>query len=476
VRSTFFGIELGKRGLMTHQAGTDITGHNVTNATTPGFSRQSPNIVSTSPLWMPGVNPVGVAAQLGTGSAAIEVKRAENLLLNVQIRTNLALEGRITQFESAYTQIENIFVQPDEGGLDVLLTNFFASWHALSLAPEEDANRVAVREAAETIIREFHRITDTLNQYRELVNDSVLREVDRVNEIAEQIAKLNNEIARVVGTGQTPNDLMDQRDRYLDELASLVPLQVKRRFNESTIITVEGRVLVEDQEVRPLLAKRNWDNTGFYDVLWSDRPSVAVEPDTGAIGALQYTRDQLVPAFQDELDLLASTLIEEVNAIHTRTVDGVPVGYGLDGLTGRDFFVGSDAGSIDLSDPIKRSTRTIQAAEEPVAGDGLNALAIAELRWSRPLGAGTLTFDGYFQAVMADLGAASDSINRSLETQTKLMTQLEGLKEQEVGVNLDEEFINLIRYEQGYNAAGRLVSTVDDMLDRLINGTGRVGL
>ena len=476
MRSTFFGIEIGKRGLMTHRAGTDVTGQNVTNSSTPGYSRQSPDLVATSPLWVPGAGPAGVASQLGTGVWAADIRRAENTLITAQIRTNTSLKGRLNQFQAAYTQIENVFVQPDEGGLDVLLTNFFASWQALSLAPEEDANRVAVREAAQTLIDQFHRVTATLDEYKQLVNDSIDREVARINTLAGQIASLNNEIARAFSSGQQPNDLLDRRDSFLDELSSLVPVHFSERANRSGVLTVEGRVLVQDQEVRPLEAVRNWDNDGYLDVRWSDRPEITIKPQTGELGALIYTRDDLVPAFQHELDELARSLVTEVNAIHTRTVEGVQVGFGMDGVTGRDFFQGTDARTIDLTDSIKLSTRAIQAAERPVAGDGLNALAISQLRSARPMGGGTLSFDSYYQAVMADLGAASDSIQRSQTTQEKLLTQLDNIKQQEVGVNLDEEFINLIKYQQGYAAAGRFVSAVDDALDRLINGTGRVGL
>jgi len=461
---------------MTHRAGTDVTGQNVTNASTPGYSRQSPDFVATSPLWQPGVAPAGVAAQLGTGVWAAQIKRAENILITAQVRTNTTLKGRLDQFKSAYTQIESIFVQPDEGGLDVLLTDFFASWQALSLAPEEDANRVAVREAAQTLVDAFHRVTGTLNEYKQLVDESIERGVAHINTLAAEIASLNNEIARTISIGEQPNDLLDRRDSFLDELSSLVPVQFSERANRSGMLTVEGRVLVQDQEVRPLETTRNWDNGGYLDVRWSDRPEITIKPETGELGALVYTRDNLVPAFQHELDELARSLVTQVNAVHTRTVDGVQVGFGMDGVTGRDFFQGTDAKTIDLTDSIRLSTRAIQAAEQPVAGDGLNALAIAQLRSARTMGGETLSFDSYYQAVMAGLGAASDSIQRSQTTQDKLLNQLDSIKQQEVGVNLDEEFISLIRYQQGYAAAGRFVSAVDDALDRLINGTGRVGL
>jgi flagellar hook-associated protein 1 len=476
VRSTFFGIELGKRGLLTQRYGLDVTGQNITNASTVGYSRQTAKAVTTSPLWMPGVAPAGVAQQLGTGTTTLEVRRAENVLLAEQTRVNLSIQGRIDEFKSSYDQIESIFTLPSASGLDTLMTSFFASWQSLSGSPEEDANRTSVRDAADALCKEFKRIDATLEDYRKLIDESVGREVQRVNTILEQVGKLNNEIGRVTGIGGSPNDLLDARDNLLEELATIVPVQVKETANRSSIVTIDGRVVVQDDEVRPLATRRDWENGGLTDVVYSDRTEISVAPATGSLGAMMYTRDELIPAFLEELDTLANALVTQVNAVHTRTVAGVPTGYGLDGLTGRDFFQGNSAATIDLTTEVRDSTRAIQAALRPVAGDGGNALAIAQLRTSQPLGAGTMTFDAFYQSLMAELGAASDHMTSSQTTQTKLMQQLASIREQERGVSLDEEFINMIKYEQGYQAASRLVTAVDEGLDKLINGTGRVGL
>lgn len=476
MRSAFFGLELGKRGLLAQRYGLDVTGQNVTNANTEGYSRQRADAAASTALWMPGTAPAGVAMQLGTGVTTVQVRRAENELLATQTRTNLSIQGRIDEFKSVYDQLEGIFAQPDDSSLDALITDFFASWQQLSLAPEEEANRLAVRESADAMAQEFQRIDTALEDYRGLLNDAVSSEIGRANTLLTQVGQLNNEIARVTGLGGSPNDLLDRRDVLVQELASIVPVQVKESGNRSALISVDGRVVVQDSAVRPIGSEANWENGGFVDAVYSDRPDLTLEPEQGSLGALVYARDRLIPAFLEDLDELARSVAQQVNAVHSRSVDGAPAGYGLDGLTGRDFFAGDSAATIRLSDAVAASTRAIQAGLTASVGDGDNALAIAQLRAETPLGSGTLTFDGYYQALMADLGAASEHMTGSQETQSKLMSQLESLREQELGVSLDEEFVALIRYQQGYQAAARLITTVDEGLDRLINGTGRVGI
>ncbi len=478
MRSTFFGLEIGKRSLLTQRYGMDVTGQNVSNSSTTGYSRQTAHVVTTSPLWMPSVAPAGIAQQLGTGVSVQSVTRAENALVTSQIRVNLAIQGRVDQFQASYEQIETVFTltQDGETSLDSLLTEFFAAWQALSGAPEEEANRTAVRDAGDSLCNEFHRIVSTLEEYRKELNNEIARTVDTVNTNLAQIAKLNNEIARVRGINGNPNDLEDARDLLIEEIAAVVPLQVNETSSGSMIVAVDGRVVVQDDVVIPLETDLNWENRGFVDVVYSDRPEVTIQSATGSLGAMIHVRDLLIPAFLQEFDQLAETLVSQVNGLHTRTVDGVAVGYGLDGLTGRDFFQGDSAATIELSDAVASSVRAIQAALNPVEGDGGNALAIAQLRSRMVLGAGTLTFDGFYQSLIAELGSASNDMATSAKVQDKLMYQLSNIREQERGVNLDEEFVNLIKYQQGYEAASRLINAVDEQLDRLINGTGRVGL
>jgi len=371
--------------------------------------------------------------------------------------------------QDTYGQIEAIFAEPSDVSMDRLFTDFFATWHDLSLGPEETANRTALREMSESLVDEFHRIDRTLTDVRDSLDRKIVNMVRRVNDLAAELAALNNSIQRVVGTGQLPNDMMDRRDLLCLELSKLVKVHVEVQLDESALVTVAGRVLVQDDQWRGLATDSDPANSGYMRVVYADLPTVDIPVIGGEVMAVLEARDEVVPEFGRTLDALALNLITEVNAVHS-------VGYGLDELTGRNFFEGTDARSIELTREVRRDHRAIQAGVVDEPGDGRNALAIAQLREDAIFGLDDATFGGYYRGAISDLGAAADGIDRALRGQVQVRAQLDAMRESEIGINMDEELVDLIRYEQGYAAAARLITTVDQTLDRLINGTGLVGL
>jgi len=471
-RSTFFGLELGKRGLLTNRSGTDVIGHNLANSNRPEYSRQTPDIVASNPYTFPGINPVGYGqpGQLGTGTLVQSIYRSQDELLARQIRTVVSRQSRLSVLDDCYAKMEGIFAEPSTEGIDQLLTDFFATWHDLSLAPEESANRTALRETADTLVTEFHQVNQNLVDQRVELNDRLGDLVRKLNDLGTELAQVNNRIMRIKGSGQNPNDLMDTRDDLIMQISELVETKVHIQDDESAIVSIGGRVFVQEDEMRGLSLVANDQNEGYWDLVYADLPTVLVPVATGQIPAITEARDEVIPAFKEKVDALTAGIIEEVNTLHTQ-------GYGLDGLNLRTFFDGTDAETIELSQAIRTNHLAIAAAQTDEApGDGRNALAIAQLRMALLPDLGDTTFEAYYRGAISDLGATADGVDRSLQGQAQLQTQLETLHESETGVNTDEELVNLIRYEQGYAAASRLITTVDETLDRLINATGRVGL
>lgn len=229
-------------------------------------------------------------------------------------------------------------------------------------------------------------------------------------------------------------------------------------------------MFVQDDKFHGLATAVDTENSGYLRVVYADRPNLEVTAIGGKLMATLEARDQVVPAFADSIDDIASVLITEVNNLHRG-------GYGLNDTTGYDFFTGTDAGTIAVATVIQNDHRAIQAARDPSSpGDGRIALAIAQLVGSQMMALDGTTLPAFYRAVISELGAAADGIERATKSEQQVAAQLGTMRESQLGVNMDEELVNLIRYEQGYAAASRVLTTVDETLDRLINATGLVGL
>jgi len=469
-RSTFFGIELGKRAIMAQRAGTDVVGHNLANQSTEGYSRQSLYLVPSSPFATPTTAPYNMAGQLGTGVMAETIARAQNEYITNQIRGSTSRQARLDVLADTYSQLEGIVDVSSDASLDQLLTDFFSAWHDLSLSPEETANRTALREAASTLASEFGRIDAALTAIREQLDGDIQLMVDTVNRIGADLAAVNHEIQKVNASDQVPNDLMDRRDALLLELSSYISITSLIQEDSSVFVTIGGRMFVQDDKFHGLATSVDTANSGYLRVVYADRRHLEVTAIGGKLMATLEARDQVVPAFADSIDDIASVLITEVNNLHRG-------GYGLNDTTGYDFFTGTDAGTIAVATVIQNDHRAIQAARDPSSpGDGRIALAIAQLVGSQMMALDGATLPAFYRAVISELGATADGIERAGQSENQVAAQLGTMRESQLGVNMDEELINLIRYEQGYAAASRVITTVDETLDRLINATGLVGL
>ncbi|HKM39212.1 MAG TPA: flagellar hook-associated protein FlgK [bacterium] len=501
--STFFGIEIGRRGINAHQRALETTGHNVANASTPGYSRQQVVLATTPPYSYPGMG----AGQRGTGVQAQSVRRIRESFLDYQYRNEVKALGRWQLRQDTLEKLEAILNEPSDQGLSTLIDRFFDAWQNLARYPDTEGARSALRQEALALTDAFNHLADQIKDLKADLNSSIAVRVNEINSLAHQIRDLNSQIVKAEAGGMAANDLRDRRDLLLDQLAEVVPIQVEEDRFGAVSIVVRDHTLLTGQKINDLSAdaasgKVEWpDGAGYRP---GSQPYGALE---GLLEAVRIEEDGedknpgLVQIYEQRLNNLAKNIADAVNKLHSE-------GVGLDGATGLDFFVvlgstsennendGITAGTISINsellgpenlDKIAAASQAYEGENEkgepipiygegkpPPAGDGSKALAIAQLRHALTMG-DRVTFNDYYNSLVAELGVQGQEAQRMVDNQIVLTGEIDNRRLSVSGVNLDEEITDMIRLQQAYNASARIITTVDEMLEVLINRTGLVG-
>lgn len=450
--STFMSIETARRAMAASRTGIDVTGHNIANANTPGYTRQRAIQTASDAYTVPSLGKPTTAGQLGTGVTVEQIQRVRDNFLDGQIRTETYKLGYWQSQNDALSEIETIFMEPSDNGLNTLLATFWSSWQELSKNAESSPVRTTLVENAVSLANGFNHLYSQLETVKGNLNDLMQIDINDINSKARQIADLNKQIINIKAAGDQPNDLMDRRDLLLDELAKLTNYEVEDLGNGSIRIKVGSLTLVEG------------DSTPDTMPAAPDSPDWN-EVTGGALAGINKALERL-QSYENDLDILAAGLKNAVNAQHR-------AGFDLNGDAGGDFFTGSGAKDIAVNTAISADESLVAASSigktDPDwgKGDGANALKIAQLQ-NQDIVSGT-TSDGFYKNLVARLGVESQESSRMVENQQALVDQLSNRKESISGVSIDEEMTNLLQYQYAYEAAARVVTTLDSMLDTLIN-------
>jgi flagellar hook-associated protein 1 FlgK len=482
MRSTFGGIETSLRGLRAQQLALDVTGHNISNANTPGYSRQVANMKATDPYAVPTMNRLNMAGQIGTGVSVTQIQRMRDQFVDRRTQYENASLGYWDARQRSFDHLEVTLAEPADletgASIGYHLNEFWSALQQLGNAnrPDNVAVRSVVREKGNNLCDTIRSTYNQLIALQEDVNAELAVRIGRINSLAEQIAGLNGEIAKISAVGDAPNDLMDQREVLVAELSKMTSIAIQSDELNRYSISISGMLLVTGDTAYSMATEVNADS--LYDVVWSHNGR-AVEFTNGEIKGLMEMRDVEILSYMDALDNFAATLVEQFNGQHR-------AGYGLDGSHDIDFFQpGTKADNIRLSDDIlaadglNRIAATWVEPPDPwdgQVGNGENALKLAWLLKSETFSSlGDNTLSDYYDSLIAKLGVDAEKAKVTHANQQILVGHLKNMQESVAGVSLDEEMANLIRFQNSYNAAARMMTAIDETLDKLINGTGIVG-
>jgi flagellar hook-associated protein 1 FlgK len=435
---TLQGLQTALSGLLAEQSALDVTGSNIANANTEGYSRETAVLQPNPPLDIPAISTLtGQGAQLGTGVGVQTITRIRNTYLDAQYRAqNSALSNASTQTE-VLSQAQAAFNEPTSASIAAQLSSFWSAWNSLADSPTGEAGeaaKVGVAEAGEQLARTFNELSSQLSTIASQVGEqysSLTGASGEVHNLATQIAQLNGQIRLSEEAGQPPNTMLDRRDELLDKLSGLANVTVTEQSDHTDTVTFgdAAEPLVEDTTV-------NW-------------PQALTEASGGELGALLNLTGPkgALTGLQTGLDGVAETLAATVNA-QLKT----------------PFFSGATAATLAVA----VEPGEVQASDNGVSGNNEAALAVAGLR-------GGAAEEGY-AALVEQLGS---DVQDAKDEQTNLQTTVTAINDQRQavsGVSLDEEMTNLITFQRGYQASARTMTAMDEMLDTLINHTGVAGL
>ncbi|MFY9708142.1 MAG: flagellar hook-associated protein FlgK, partial [Desulfobacterales bacterium] len=307
-------------------------------------------------------------------------------------------------------------------------------------------------------------------QQQQVDLDAVVRGgVDDINALAAEIADLNRKIGEIETGVQNANDLRDRRDLLVTRLAELVDVSTfEDGQGRVTVSVANGRPLVENGQAWRLGTTTN--AAGHQDVTWIDSSGTAVDITAningGKLKGWLDVRDAAIPDYLARLDELAGDVADGVNTLHT-------AGFDINGTAGQAFFSGSTAADIGLNPIISADPKLVAAAATAAGapGDNANAVAIADLQHASVMGGGTATFDDFYRSLVTDVGNQVRSATDFAEHQSVMLTSLDNYRESISGVSLEEEMLNLIKFQHAFDAAAKLVTTVDEMIQTMMDMT-----
>lgn len=488
--STFTTFNIGWRGLYAARMGMDVTGHNVANANTEGYSRQVAALAASRPYAMPGLNRSVSAGQIGTGVDVVAINRRKDDFVSSLLQREQSVMGYWETKAQTYERIELTFGEPSETGIAYTLDEFFASLQDLSRDPEDSAVRDVVLQRASVLADTISQIYIQTREIYQNTTELVDTKVTTLNSLAAEVAALNKQIAAVVRLGDQPNDLLDKRDLLIQQMSAIVDVQVLPVEDEVVNIAIDGINLVQRYESRTIVADIQ-QSTGKVQGLKWEQFGTSITIGSGQLAALLETNNIIVPRYLDSLNELARALAKGINDVHAQ-------GYDLDGNPGGAIFVDSRTPTngpvipLNLSDPdfeVARyisvnpvlTNRQIAAASTPPgpdgvsAGDSSNVLAMAQLADTPLLQSGKATLSSYFNGVISKLGVDSEQASFMTDSQELILDNLKNWESSISGVSLDEEVTNLVRYQHSYSAAARVITVVDEMLELITTRLGLAG-
>jgi flagellar hook-associated protein 1 len=460
----FQGLEIGKRALLTNQMWLQTLGHNIANVDTPGFSRQRVTVVQTDAQYTP-------QGLVGTGVTATNISQVRDLFLGQQYREANKSLGQWTYKEKTMSQIESLVNEPQDGSINDLLTSFFNSWSTMATGDADSStNRQDVLQKANQLTNSFHQLAQGLADLRVGIDKDLETYTQQINQITANIAQINQQIKGMELGGTSANDLRDQRDLLTDQLANLVDVRTQEKPNGETVVAMGGMVLVDGSSSFDIGVKAvNDSGVQIHKLVWKGT-DVSLTNLNGQLYGLLQTRDQVIPGYLAELNKLSRSVVEKVNAIHT-------TGYGVRGTTGVAFFdpTLTDAATIKVYEEIQADPSRIAATSDSTEKNLKIALAIADLQNAPVLNGGSSTMSDFYSGLVGKLGIEAKQATSYKSNYELLVQQVDNSRQSVQGVSLDEEMANMIKYQHAYDAAARVITTMDQALETVINGMGLVG-
>ena len=468
--STFSGLGTAASGLTAARLALEVTGQNVANANTEGYTRQR---VTQSPMAQTALATYATQSSVGDGVLVTGVARLNDAVVDARVRSTAATASYWSASANALGTVETALNEPSTSGLSSVLNKFWGAWQSM-------ANAVGTKSAdgaASNLIAQGQLVASSVSAGYTAASTSwsdargaAGLTVTAINDAAGQVADLNKSIRALTAAGSNVNSLLDQRDTAVTKLAQLTGATTRPNADGTVDVTVGGNLLVSGVTTRKveLTGDAAFSTTSTTPVAlqWADTKT-PVSLDGGElaarIAALQPANADGTGGVYAEAaktyDAIASSIATAVNTASA-------TGYTSKGQPAGDFFsFTSPAGSPALNLTVKAAS----AADIAVAGkdlgnsDGTVADAISQL------GSAPDSPDAQWAGYVSRIGSQSATATARASTSQTAAAAATDAQTSASGVDLDEETSNLVIYQHAYQASARVISTINDILDTLIN-------
>lgn len=418
-------LNTAKSGMNVSQVAIQTTSHNISNINTPGYSRQRVNQSASSPYSMPGKNSNFGAGQIGTGAQIDDVTRIRNSFYDYQYRSESHQYGNTSVKYEYFKNIEGIFNEPSDTAISSSLNSFFNSWSELSKDPQSSGVKSVVIENGKYLSNSINSAFKRLESLEEGLDKQSEYIIDEVNSMLSQLDKLEKNIKIIQGSGKSPNDFLDKRDQLLDNLSF--------------------KLNINDKDVKATL-KKAYDANG--KVTLDDLTKSGVKISGELEGTLSMKQE--INKYKDGLKQLANTITSNVNK-----------------AAGQEIFKAKDGELISINTEMLQEPEKINVTADI-------ALKVYELKSEKVnINGKDMTINTFYNSMIQDLGQSSAAVIRDESNQSKLLENIDSSRSSVSGVSLDEEMISLVQLQHTYSANAKVMSTIDSLLDVVVNGLVR---
>lgn len=466
-------LDVGQRGLQAQRQALTTTSSNIANANTPGYSRQKTQLVNQPPHLVHGL-------PIGSGVEVKKVVRVHDEFVQKQLIDEKQSLGSLQVKAEMLSRFEALTTQ-EGSNLGDSINRFFNDFRELATNVENPSLKNVVRGSAESLARSFHKMNQSLEMGRRELDLRVEDVVKHINTEGREIADLNNTIVQAESRGEVPNELMDRRDLLIRDLAEKIDLQVTEDQRGQKTLVAGNAVIVQggdhfEMSVRRSAAegeKAAGSMSVFIHSSGTPREITRSVKD-GELAGLMQARDRVINPAMKHLDRIAFQVTQKVNELHAE-------GIGLDGIDNRKFFkdLGDDVEHasfhFDLDPDIKENHEKIATGFSSSNGDNRLAQAIADIQNEKMLPAGqlggevNLTVNESLNNLVSQVGINTQQETQMFDHQKAIVDQLENYRQSYAGVNLEEEAVDMIKYQTVFNASAKAMKVGEDLLDTILS-------
>lgn len=493
--SGLFGtLNTATSGLLAQQNALQTIGHNVSNLNTPGYSRQRVDLQTNVAQQVPGVGQIGTGVQVGG------ISRMTDPFIMNQLMNGYSTTSKHQALSDTIGQLEATFNEPSETGLSNQISEVFNAWTYLASNPEPAASKTMIVQTSETFVDTVQHMANAMKALKADTVQQLDKAAVDANSTLKQLEDLNHQIWQASVRGYTPNDLLDTQDQLVNKLASQGDIKVEKDKYNRVSVEMNGQTLLDADSRSEILTVTSInkdgkavlsDNTllevnaelGQFAVRSGEGDAETTQPISLTGGSVKGTQEALtvIDDMQTGLDQFAYDFATAVNTIHSNDGEGT------------DFFTVSEEGSalsLQVNQEIKENPNRIvtgKSLKNKIDGDGSRAQLISSLKntpinldgdWyndetmeiNSDVNSSTL-FDSY-NGMVTDMGIIKQQSDNMLDTQEGLMALLEQRRESVSGVDINGEVTDMIRYSSAFQANSKVLATLSEMLDTLINRTG----